>query len=130
MEGTCSLGRYGPLRYCSSIRHHRNALPGNESIVTTWSVYLLRCADGSIYTGIATDVSRRLAEHEDSEKGAKYLRGRGPLELVFHQEIGDRSLALRIEHRIKRLPKDCKEDVARLPDRIEKLVTEAGRQSN
>lgn len=90
--------------------------------MTTWSVYLLRCADGSLYTGIATDVSRRLAEHTDGEKGAKYLRGRGPLELVFQQEIGDRSLALRIEHRVKRFPKAYKEDLGRLPGRIEDLL--------
>ena len=90
--------------------------------MTTWSVYLLRCADGSLYTGIATDVSRRLAEHVESDKGAKYLRSRGPLELIFHQEIGDRSLALRIEHRVKRFPKAHKEDLGRLPGRIEKLL--------
>ena len=96
--------------------------------MTTWSVYLLRCADGSLYTGIATDVSRRLAEHADGEKGAKYLRGRGPLELVFHQEVGDRSLALRIEHRIKRLPKACKEDLGQLPRRIEELVKQVSPQ--
>ncbi len=91
-------------------------------MVKTWSVYLLRCADGSLYTGIATDVSRRLTEHAEGEKGAKYLRGRGPLELVFHREIGDRSLASRIEHRIKRFPKAHKEDLGRLPARIDKLM--------
>ena len=90
--------------------------------MTTWSVYLLRCADGSLYTGIATDVSRRFTEHAESEKGAKYLRGRRPLELIFHQEIGDRSLALRIEHRVKRFPKAYKEDLGGLPGRIEQLV--------
>jgi putative endonuclease len=90
--------------------------------MTTWSIYLLRCSDGSLYTGIATDVSRRLAEHEDGDKGAKYLRGRGPLELVFHREIGDRSLATKIEHRVKRLPKEFKEDIGRLPGRIEELL--------
>ncbi len=97
--------------------------------MTTWSVYLLRCADGSLYTGIATDVSRRLAEHAESEKGAKYLRGRGPLELVFHQPIGDRSLALRVEHRVKRFPKAYKEDLYRLPARIDKLVKQIALQS-
>ena len=90
--------------------------------MSTWSVYLLRCADGSLYTGIATDVSRRLAEHQDGDKGAKYLRGRGPLQLVFHQQIGDRSLATKIEHRIKRFPKEYKEDLGELPRRIEELV--------
>ena len=90
--------------------------------MSTWSVYLLRCADGSLYTGIATDVSRRLSEHQNGDKGAKYLRGRGPLQLVFHQQIGDRSLATKIEHRIKRFPKEYKEDLGELPRRIEELV--------
>jgi len=90
--------------------------------MTTWSVYLLRCADGSLYTGIATDVSRRLAEHAEGDRGAKYLRGRGPLELVFHQKIGDRSLALRVEHRVKQFPKAYKEDLGQLPGRIDEFV--------
>ena len=98
--------------------------------MTTWSVYLLRCADGSLYTGIATDVTRRLAEHADGEKGAKYLRGRGPLELVFYREIGDRSLAAKIEHRVKRFPKEYKEDLGRLPGRIEELLQQISLQSD
>ncbi len=98
--------------------------------MTTWSVYLLRCADGSLYTGIATDVSRRLAEHADGEKGAKYLRGRGPLELVFHRKIGDRSLATKIEQRVKRFPKEHKEDLGRLPGRIEEVLKQITLQSS
>jgi putative endonuclease len=97
--------------------------------MTIWSLYLLRCADGSLYTGIATDVSRRFAQHADGERGAKYLRGRGPLELIFHREIGDRSLALRIEHRVKQFPKAYKEDLRRLPDRIDELVKQVALQS-
>ncbi len=82
-----------------------------------WSVYLLRCRDGTLYTGIATDVARRLAEHrKNSGKGARYLRGRGPLRLVFQRAVGSRSLALRLEHRIKRLPKVQKERLARSHD--------------
>lgn len=73
-----------------------------------WSIYMVRCRDGSLYTGIATDVARRFADHQ-SGKGAKYLRGRGPLELAFKKRIGSRSLALKIERLIKRLPKDKKE---------------------
>lgn len=97
--------------------------------MSVWSVYLLRCEDGSIYTGIATDVLRRLAEHQNGGKGAKYLRGRGPLQLVFHQEIGNRSLATKIEHRVKRLPKEYKEDIGGLPGRIEALVQEISPRS-
>jgi putative endonuclease len=98
--------------------------------MAAWSVYLLRCSDGSIYTGIATDVTRRLAEHEAGVQGAKYLRGRGPLEVVYQQEIGDRSLATRIEHRVKRFPRGYKLDVERLPDRIEELVRQIAVQDD
>ncbi len=98
--------------------------------MSDWSVYLLRCADGSLYTGIATDVSRRLAEHQEGDKGAKYLRGRGPLQLVYQQQIGDRSLATRIEHRIKRFPKEYKEDINSLPGRIEDLLRQINLHSH
>jgi putative endonuclease len=92
--------------------------------MSAYSVYLIRCRDGSLYTGIATDVARRLAEHEDGAKGAKYLRGKGPLTLVFEQEIGNRSLASKIERRIKRLTSAEKSDVNTLPKRIGALVQE------
>jgi putative endonuclease len=76
-----------------------------------WSVYMLRCRDGSLYTGIATDVRRRVAEHGTDAKGAKYLRGRRPLEVVFQADIGSRSLATRAEIRIKRLSRAAKEEL-------------------
>lgn len=65
-------------------------------------VYILRCADGTLYTGITDDVERRLAAH-NSGKGAKYTRGRGPVELVYREEAADKSAALRRELAIKRL---------------------------
>ncbi len=69
-----------------------------------WTVYIIRCGDGSLYTGIATDVERRFAEHvSQGPKTAKYLRGRLPLELVYRREIGTRSEASKEELRIKRL---------------------------
>ena len=77
--------------------------------MTQWSVYILRCSDDSLYTGIATDVERRLREHEGGKTGAKYVRGRTPISLMFQQEVGDRSRASRIEHYIKKLPKKEKE---------------------
>lgn len=76
-----------------------------------WQLYLVRCADGSLYTGIATDVERRFAEHQ-AGKGAKYLRGRGPLQLVYRQAAGDRSQALRLERAVKALRKTDKEALA------------------
>jgi putative endonuclease len=77
--------------------------------VTDYSLYILRCADRSLYTGIAIDVDKRLQQHRSGIKGAKYLRGRTPFELVFEQLAGDRSNALRLEHRVKQLNKTRKE---------------------
>jgi len=91
--------------------------------MSRWYVYLLRCGDGTLYTGIATDVSRRLAEHRQGEgRGAKYLRGRGPLRLVLEKAIGSRSLALRVEDRIKRLPKRRKEELVEKRGLIDRVV--------
>ena len=88
-----------------------------------WHLYLVRCRDGSLYTGITTDVARRLAEHQgNSDAGAKYLRGRGPLELVFQRELGDRSLALGVESRVKKLSKAGKEELVRDSNRIDDII--------
>lgn len=81
-------------------------------MTTHWHLYMIRCGDGSLYTGIAGDVARRLAEHR-AGRGAKYLRGRGPLELVFQQPAGDRAQALRMERQVKRLRKCAKEALVR-----------------
>ena len=91
-----------------------------------WHVYMIRCGDGALYTGIATDVSRRLAEHRGGKsKGARYLRGRGPLQLVLEKVIGDKGLALRVEARIKRLPRAAKQRLIRGDEVLERLVTQA-----
>jgi putative endonuclease len=74
-------------------------------------LYILRCSDDSLYTGIATDVARRVAEHESGTRGAKYLRGRLPVELVFQCDAGDRGAALRLEHQVKRMTRATKEAV-------------------
>lgn len=66
----------------------------------TWNLYILRCADGSLYTGITTDVQVRFDAHSCG-KGAKYTRGRGPLELVYTESCGDHSSALKRELEIK-----------------------------
>jgi putative endonuclease len=76
--------------------------------MSEWYLYVVRCRNGHLYTGIATDVERRLADHR-AGRGAKYLRGRGPLTLVFKQRIGEKGLALKIEQQVKRLPKVKKE---------------------
>lgn len=68
----------------------------------SWYVYMLRCGDGSLYTGVTDSVERRLAAHR-SGKGAKYTRGRGPLELAYVEEVFDKSAALKREIAIKNL---------------------------
>lgn len=73
-----------------------------------WYIYLIRCCKGSLYTGITTDVHRRFAEHQTG-RGARYLKGKGPLKLVFSMKAGTRSQALRLERKIKQLSKDKKE---------------------
>ncbi len=73
----------------------------------TWFVYILQCADSSLYTGITTDIKRRISEHE-SGKGAKYTKGRAPFELLYLEECEDRSIASKREIEIKKLPKKDK----------------------
>ena len=74
-----------------------------------FSVYIVRCGDDTFYTGIAVDVDKRMIEHEAGPRGAKYLRGRGPLTLVFSAVVGDRATASRLEYRIKQMNRAQKE---------------------
>ena len=78
-----------------------------EMMESIWYLYILRCRDGSLYTGITTDVQKRLEAHKVG-KGAKYTRGRGPLELVYREECGDHSHALKRELEIKTLTRQQK----------------------
>lgn len=74
-----------------------------------WFVYILRCADGSLYTGIARDVGRRVDEHNSGNRlGASYTRGRRPVELVYFEEAATRSAALKREHEIKAMKRQEK----------------------
>ncbi|HAV11053.1 MAG TPA: endonuclease [Candidatus Moranbacteria bacterium] len=66
-------------------------------------LYILECSDGSLYTGIAVDVEKRLAEHNDSRRGAKYTKARRPVKLVFSKKFKNRSAASKEEARIKNL---------------------------
>lgn len=98
--------------------------------VNNFTVYILRCADGTYYTGITADVERRIAEHQSSARGAKYLKGRGPLTLVFTEPVGDRATASRFEYRVKQLDRAQKEALidgrVRLRDLIPDQVSVAG----
>lgn len=78
-----------------------------------WFVYMLRTAAGSLYTGITTDLARRQLEHEGGKRGARSLRSKGPLQLVWYQSAADRSQASKLEAAIKRLGKPEKERIVR-----------------
>nr|WP_202613957.1 MULTISPECIES: GIY-YIG nuclease family protein [Halostella] len=71
-------------------------------------MYVLECADGTYYTGYTTDVSRRVAEH-DAGEGAKYTRGRTPVELVYSESFDSQSAAMSREYEIKQLTREEKE---------------------
>ena len=77
--------------------------PGSESKLPEWYVYIIKASDDSLYTGVTTDVSRRFNEHCSGDKGARYFRGRKPLEVVYTETHPDRGSALRREAAIKKL---------------------------
>ena len=81
--------------------------PFLEVMEQTWKLYILRCGDGTLYTGITIDVAHRFQMHQTG-KGAKYTRGRGPLELVYVEDCGTHSQALQREAAVKRLARQEK----------------------
>ncbi|MZH03216.1 MAG: GIY-YIG nuclease family protein, partial [Nitrospinae bacterium] len=80
-----------------------------------WHIYMIRTSHGQLYTGITQNVARRFREHQEGgQKAAKFLRGKGPLKLVFQQEVGNKSSALKAEIAIKQLPKKQKESLTKI----------------
>jgi putative endonuclease len=74
------------------------------SAAKPWHIYIVRCADGTLYTGVAVDVARRLLEHNGKRtNGARYTRSRRPVKLVYQESAANRSAACKREYRIKRL---------------------------
>lgn len=80
---------------------------GRETGTMTWVCYLLRCADDTLYCGITNDLDKRLAAHNAGE-GAKYTRGRLPVQVVYSETCADKSAALKRERQIKGLPRSAK----------------------
>jgi putative hydrolases of HD superfamily len=109
IEQSIAAGHLRPENSSSAISDPPDAAdpsPGKKE----WFLYLVRCRDGSLYTGITTDLERRLAEHRDpAGKGAKYFRGRLPITLEFSGPVGTRSRATRLENRVQRLSRLDKE---------------------
>jgi putative endonuclease len=89
--------------------------------LASWSVYLARCADGTLYCGIARDVALRIAMH-DAGTGAKYTRSRGPLAVLLVRRCRDKGTALRLEHAIKQLPRAHKLALVERPSRVGALL--------
>ena len=104
---TCAYAIY----YCENNDVKFYQVEGEDTFVTPiskWKVYMLRCADNTIYTGIATDLTRRLDEHNNSSKGAKYTKVRRPVELVYYENCADRVDASKREYEIKQLARKDK----------------------
>jgi putative endonuclease len=75
--------------------------------MASWSVYMVRCRDGSLYTGVSNDVPSRVDRHNDG-KGARYTRSRRPVKLVWKRRVKDKSAALKLEAAMKKLPRGSK----------------------
>lgn len=79
-----------------------------QSPMANWFFYILRCADDSLYSGITTDLERRLREHNAGAAGARYTRSRRPVSLAYSERLPDRAQALRREHAVKQLDRAAK----------------------
>lgn len=81
----------------------------NEEKVSPWYLYMIQCANSHLYTGITKDIERRFNEHQQGgPKAAKYLKGKGPLVLVYRECVGSHSQALKRENMVKKLSRDKK----------------------
>ena len=87
---------------------------GPKSNGQEWYVYIIKASDDSFYTGVTTDVERRFSEHSGSRKGARFFRGRQPVEVVYSENHPDRSSAQRRESEIKKLTRDLKLELIRI----------------
>ena len=76
-----------------------------------WFLYILQCADGTYYTGVTTDMNRRLNEHNTSKRGAKYTKTRRPVKVVYLSGYNDRSSAQKAEYKFKQLTRKQKESI-------------------
>ena len=82
----------------------------NQKVTKDWFMYVVECADGTYYTGITTELARRLHEHNHSSRGAKYTRSRRPVDLIFWECHANRSLVSKAEARFKKMSRSQKRD--------------------
>lgn len=94
--------------------------------MASWFLYLARCADGTLYCGIARDVAQRIAAH-DAGTGARYTRGRGPLQVLLTRRCKDQGRALRLEYAIKQLSRADKEQLVAERSRLDRMVRQLNR---
>jgi putative endonuclease len=78
-------------------------MTGPEREKTIWFIYIVRCTDNTLYTGITTNLERRIDEHNNGDVGAKYTRSRRPVKMVYHERAENRSQASRREYQIKKM---------------------------
>ncbi|MEP7729682.1 GIY-YIG nuclease family protein [Marinomonas primoryensis] len=89
------------MKINANVQEDKSVISDNE-----WSLYMIKTRMNTLYTGISTDVDRRFKEHSGaSKRAARYLKGKGPLELVWHEAVGTKSEALVLEYRVKKLNK-------------------------
>lgn len=80
-----------------------------SDVKSLWTVYMLHCHDGTLYTGISNDLVRRLWQHNHSKQAAKYTRARRPVRLIYYETCDSRSAALKREHVVRKLPVKSKQ---------------------
>ena len=73
-----------------------------------WYVYMVRCNDGTLYTGITNDLEKRIEAHNSGKDGARYTRSRRPVKLVYSEEAGTKSAAAKLEYKIKKMTREKK----------------------
>ena len=91
----------------TSLKNKKKETPRAQS-ARNYFVYILKCADGTLYTGIATDLEKRVLEHNESPRGARYTKSRRPVALVYSEKAKTRSAALIREYALKQLPRKDK----------------------
>ena len=87
------------------------SMMSQKNLDKPWYIYILQCVDGTLYTGITTDLERRVHEHNHTKKGAKYTSKRRPVKLVWHVHVQNRRIAMKEELRIKKLSRKQKLDL-------------------
>ena len=78
-----------------------------------WQVYMVRCKDGTLYTGITNDLAKRIKAHNSAKDGARYTRSRRPVKLVYSEEVDSKSTAAKLEYKIKKMTRAKKKEMAK-----------------